>query len=146
MTITIRRATSQDKAHWLQMRQGIWPEASDEYLDFDMDELLASRQNIIFLAFIGLEPAGLIEASIRDFGEGCDTSPVGYVEAWFVRSEYRRSGVSKRLLQAAEDWARSKGCVEMASDTWLDNDDAIRAHKRHGYMEAERLVHFVKPL
>jgi hypothetical protein len=24
------------------------------------------------------------------------------------------------LLAAAEDWARKQGCVEMASDTWID--------------------------
>ena len=46
----------------------------------------------------------------------------------------------------AEDWARGKGCSEMASDTWLDNEASIRAHVKLGYAEVERLVHFVKQL
>ncbi|MHB8778501.1 MAG: GNAT family N-acetyltransferase, partial [Anaerolineales bacterium] len=46
----------------------------------------------------------------------------------------------------AEDWARERGCTEMASDTWLDNEASIRAHLKLGYLEVERLVHFVKPL
>jgi aminoglycoside 6'-N-acetyltransferase I len=46
----------------------------------------------------------------------------------------------------AEDWAREKGCTEMASDTWLENEASIAAHLKMGYDEAERLVHFVKKL
>jgi hypothetical protein len=34
----------------------------------------------------------------------------------------------------------------MASDTWLDNDVSIQAHKKLGYEEMERLVHFAKRL
>ena len=34
----------------------------------------------------------------------------------------------------------------MASDTWLDNEASIRAHVKMGYVEVERLVHFVKKL
>jgi aminoglycoside 6'-N-acetyltransferase I len=50
------------------------------------------------------------------------------------------------LTQSAEGWARDQVCTEMASDTWLDNDASIRAHKKLGYHEVERLVHFVKQL
>ncbi len=35
MSFTIRRATLEDKPDWLRMRQGLWPEAPIEYLDFD---------------------------------------------------------------------------------------------------------------
>jgi aminoglycoside 6'-N-acetyltransferase I len=49
-------------------------------------------------------------------------------------------------VKAAEDWARSQGLTEMASDTWLDNEVSIRAHLRMGYEETERLVHFAKKL
>jgi aminoglycoside 6'-N-acetyltransferase I len=50
------------------------------------------------------------------------------------------------LVQAAEEWARSQGLTEMASDTWLENEVSIRAHLKMGYQEAERLVHFMKKL
>jgi L-amino acid N-acyltransferase YncA len=55
-------------------------------------------------------------------------------------------GLGKALVQAAEEWARSQGLTEMASDTWLENDASIRAHLKMGYEEAERLVHFIKKL
>ncbi len=50
------------------------------------------------------------------------------------------------LTDTAENWAREKGCKEMASDTWLENGSSIRAHAKMGYIEVERLVHFVKQL
>jgi aminoglycoside 6'-N-acetyltransferase I len=50
------------------------------------------------------------------------------------------------MTQAAENWIREKGCTEVASDTWLENEPSIRAHVKMGYCEVERLVHFVKKL
>jgi aminoglycoside 6'-N-acetyltransferase I len=50
------------------------------------------------------------------------------------------------LIEAAEAWARSKGCRRMASDALIDNAVSIEAHARLGYHEVERLVHFAKNL
>jgi aminoglycoside 6'-N-acetyltransferase I len=146
MEITIRNVTQEDKTEWLHMRKGIWPEAPQEYLDFDMDEILASDIDLVIFVCDRDRPIGLTEARIRDYGEGCETSPVGYLEGWFVQEEYRGKGIVGIMTQAAENWARGKGCTEMASDTWLDNEPSIRAHIKLGYDEVERLVHFVKKL
>jgi aminoglycoside 6'-N-acetyltransferase I len=146
MNIEVRRAAGGDKETWFYMRKGIWPEAPDEYLGYDLDEILASENDAVFMAFVDGQPAGMIEVSLRDYGEGCETSPVGYIEAWFVNHGFRRSGVAGALTGAAENWAREMGCTEMASDTWLDNEASIRAHRKQGYVEVERLVHFAKRL
>lgn len=146
MEIVIRRAQNEDKNDWFRMRKGIWPDAPDEYLNFDMGDILASEDDAVFFALAEDRPVGLIEVRIREYGEGCETSPVGYLEGWFVQEEYRGKGVVGIMTQAAENWAREKGCTEMASDTWLDNEPSIRAHAKLGYYEVERLVHFVKQL
>lgn len=146
MEITIRRVTTEDHEAWFEMRQGIWPEAPDDYLRYDMDDILASDKDAVFMAFADGIAAGMIEARLRDYCEGCETSPVGYIEAWFVNARFRGSGMAAGLAHAAEDWARGMGCSEMGSDTWLDNEASIRAHLKLGYSEAERLVHFVKQL
>ena len=146
MEITIRRVTPQEKEEWFKMRKGVWPEAPDEYLNFDMDDIFTSEQDIVFFALVQNKPVGMIEARIRDYGEGCETSPVGYIEGWFVQEEYRGKGIAGALTQAAENWAREKGCAEMASDTWLENERSMRAHEKMGYIEVERLVHYVKQL
>jgi aminoglycoside 6'-N-acetyltransferase I len=71
---------------------------------------------------------------------------VGYIEAWFVDENLRGGGIAGLLITAAENWARGMGCSDMASDTWLENETSIRAHAKQGYVEVERLVHFVKRL
>jgi aminoglycoside 6'-N-acetyltransferase I len=146
MNIEVRRAVDSDKGLWFSMRKGIWPEAPDDYLGYDLDDILGSDIDAVFIAFVDSQPAGMIEARIREYGEGCETSPVGYIEGWFVHENFRGSGVAGVLTGAAENWAREKGCTEMGSDTWLDNETSIRAHVKLGYVEVERLVHFVKQL
>lgn len=147
MSFSIRRATAQDKPEWLRMRQGLWPDAPIEYLNFDMDDRLADPDYVVFIA--SSEEGKLvafIEAGLRDYGEGCETSPVGYIEAWFVNEHIRGQKLGREMVNSAEQWAREKGCSEMASDTWLENEASIAAHWKLGYEEAERLVHFVKRL
>ena len=146
MEVTIRQAVQDDMNEWFKMRKGVWPEAPDEYLNFDMEDIFASEQDRIFFALVENKPVGMIEARIRDYGEGCETSPVGYIEGWFVQEDHRGKGIAGALTQAAENWAREKGCSEMASDTWLENEVSIRAHLKMGYVEVERLVHFVKQI
>jgi aminoglycoside 6'-N-acetyltransferase I len=146
MDFEIRRATEADKAEWFRMRRGVWPDVPDDYLDYDMDEILRSENDAVFMAFCGGQPAGMVEARLREYAEACESSPVGYLEAWFVHTDFRGEGVAGALVHTAENWARDKGCTEMASDTWLENEPAIRAHTKHGYYEVDRLVHFVKQL
>ena len=146
MEITIRRIAQKDKTEWLRMRKGVWPEAPDEYLNYDMDVVLSSDRYAVFFAVLGEVPVGMIEVHLRESAEGCFSSPVGYIESWFVDENLRGKGIAGLLTDAAENWARSKGCTDMASDTWLENETSIRAHAKMGYVEIERLVHFVKQL
>jgi aminoglycoside 6'-N-acetyltransferase I len=147
MSFAIRRATDEDKWEWLRMRQGLWPEAPVEYLTFDLDERLVDPDYAIFVASNAEgQLVAFVEVGLRDHGEGCETSPVGYIEAWFVGEYVRGQKLGRDLIHAAEEWARGKGCAEMASDTWLENEASIAAHLKLGYWEVERLVHFVKRL
>lgn len=147
MSFSIRRATFEDKSDWLRMRQALWPDAPVEYLILDMDDRLADPDYAIFVASnTDGRLVALIEAGLRDHGEGCETSPVGYIEAWYVDEHIRGQKLGREMVYAAEGWAREKGMTEMASDTWLDNAAGIAAHWRLGYVEADRLVHFVKRL
>jgi aminoglycoside 6'-N-acetyltransferase I len=147
MSFAIRRATDEDKWEWLRMRQGLWPDAPVEYLTFDLDERLVDPDYAVFVASNAEgQLVAFVEVGLRDHGEGCETSPVGYIEAWFVGEYVRGQKLGRDLIHAAEEWARGKGCAEMASDTWLENEASIAAHLKLGYWEAERLVHFVKRL
>ena len=145
--IIIRRATYADKSEWLRMRLSLWLDGTAESFSKDMDGLLADPLMPVFvIARPGGGLGGFLEAGTRKYAEGSESSPVGYIEGWYVDEDLRKQGVGKALVKAAEDWARSQGLTEMGSDTWLENEVSIQAHLKMGYEEAERLVHFVKKL
>lgn len=89
---------------------------------------------------------GFVELSIRGYAEGCDTDRIGYLEGWYVAPEWRRRGIGRALVLAAERWAQAQGCREFASDTPLENVASQAAHRALGFIEAERVVCYCKPL
>jgi aminoglycoside 6'-N-acetyltransferase I len=90
---------------------------------------------------------GFLEVGLRSSADGCDAAQaVGYVEGWYVVENHRRQGLGGELLRAAEDWARGQGCIEIASDTSIDNAVSQRAHEALGFEVAERSVLYRKAL
>jgi aminoglycoside 6'-N-acetyltransferase I len=73
---------------------------------------------------------GFLEVDLRSHADGCDPArPVGYVEGWFVQEKFRKQGVGRELMRAAEGWAHTQGCREIASDALIDNKDSQHAHE-----------------
>ncbi|MBU5444712.1 aminoglycoside 6'-N-acetyltransferase [Paenibacillus sp. MSJ-34] len=125
----------------------LWPDNSREYVRSEFEELLESEKDIFYLAFVEGVYVGFIHMSLRhDYVEGSHSSPVGYVEGIYVDHKYRRKGISKKLVEAGEQWSKSLGCSQMASDTQLDNDGSQQFHKKIGFREAGRIVAFIKDL
>jgi aminoglycoside 6'-N-acetyltransferase I len=143
----IRTYRDGDLAEWLRMRRSLWGDCPDEQQAREMDEVLAGDLDEVFFAERpdgGL--CGFLEAALRSRANGCDSSPVGYIEGWFVDEDVRRQGVGCALVEVAEVWARSKGCRQMASDAELWNDVSHQAHRAVGYEESARLVLYKKDL
>jgi aminoglycoside 6'-N-acetyltransferase I len=144
----VRQAQREDWSEWLRMRSTLWPHCSRERHESEISAILGERGQAT--AFVSPRSqgglCGFIEVAIRPFVEGCQTRPVGYIEGWYVDPDSRWRGIGRSLVTAAEQWARSKGCKEMASDTEVSNLDGEEAHRRLGYTEVSRLVHFKKDL
>ena len=125
----------------------LWPHHSREEMAEEFAPLLAVEDAAVF----GWQQEGRWEAFAqcqlrRDYVEGCETSPVGYLEGIFVREPLRGQGVAKALLARCEAWAREQGCTEFASDCELSNEDSLRFHLATGFQEAGRIVCFTKRL
>jgi aminoglycoside 6'-N-acetyltransferase I len=143
----VRRLFRDDVSALQKLRAGLWPEISELDNAFECEEFLANLDSsAVFVCADGSRLTGFVEVSLRKFADGCSTSPVGFVEGWFVVPECRRQGIGRQLLAAAEDWARSKGCTEMGSDALLENEASHLAHAHLGYAEVERAVRFRKDL
>ena len=147
MTYTIRRATAQETHTAAQLAVQMWEDATPEALEAEFAAQLQSGESTVLLALCDKQAVGFAQCGLRhDYVEGCDTSPVGYLEGVFVKEPHRRKGVARRLLAACEDWARGKGCREFASDCELENRDSLAFHMQNGFAEANRIICFCKKL
>ncbi len=130
------------------MRHQLWPEDAAEH----REEVAAyfADQSKTLQTFVAEQPdaalVGLLEASVREYAEGCASSPVAYAEGWWVDPAFRRQGIGRALMVAMERWARGLGLVEVASDTELVNQDGQAAHAALGFEEVERVILLRKSL
>jgi aminoglycoside 6'-N-acetyltransferase I len=143
----IRAYRDADWPDWLRMSLALFPHHSAEELAAGMREFGGRLDAAVFVAERSDSSlAGFVEVGTRPYADGCVTSPVGYVEAWYVDPDVRRRGYGLALLAAGEEWARDRGYHEMASDSALDNQVSHAAHRRAGYEEVDRVVQFRKAL
>ena len=144
----IARCASPDEPGWRELRAALWPDCADEDHDRDTVAYCSSARYAAFIARDAANRAlGFVEVSLRsDYVNGTSTSPVGFIEGLYVIPEARMQGVARSLVRAAEDWARDKGCSEMASDTPLENEGSQAMHRALGYADGDRVVYFRKDL
>ena len=143
--VTIRSLRETDDVEWLRLRCALW--------DYDVEEI---RHEMALIradleqqpVFVAERPegglCGLVEVTIHTEAPGCDSGRIGYLEAWYVDPDYRQQGVGRRLVDAAEAWARSVGCREMASDTHVSYPLSPAAHAALGYQVVD--IYFRKDL
>src|SRR6185295_5352649 len=135
----VRLFREADFPRWIALRAELWPEEAPAALE-------AEPPLTIFVAEEGGSVVGFLELGFRAYAEGCTSSPVPYVEGWYVGADWRRRGIGGALMRAAEEWSRSRGFPELASDTLADNRLSRTAHEALGFEEVETLVVFRKAL
>jgi aminoglycoside 6'-N-acetyltransferase I len=145
----VRRVRAADAQPWLEMRNRLWPQAERADLGDEIDRHFAGDpplDHVFVYEEAGGTLSGMLELSLRSHADGCASSPVPFIEAWFVHERARRRGVGTALVRAAEYWALAHGFTEIASDTQIGNERSIRAHKALGFDEVERAVYFRRGL
>jgi aminoglycoside 6'-N-acetyltransferase I len=151
--IYIRPAHLQDCAPLARMRAALWPDSATKQHAQEVTLILqgnaTSTLPVIYLVAETTDQVlvGFLEAGLRSHADGCDpTRAVGFIEGWYVAEGHRQRGVGRKLMAAAEEWARDQGCIEMASDTWIDNNLSQCVHEALGYTVVDRCVHYRKAL
>lgn len=134
-------------AEWLALRRALYPRLDEATHHREMEAMLGSGDRAGFLVCDETGRAvGLLELSVRAAVDGCLTSPVGYIEGIYLVPAWRGRGIGAELVRFAEDWARQRGCAEIAADTELSNLAAQRFCERQGFVETYRIVEYRKPL
>ena len=144
----VRRAVPSDSSQWAALRQALWPPEEPGEHEREIAAFFAGTLHDVADVFLAIDESGravgFAEVSLRSHAESCHSTPVAYLEGWFVDEAVRRSGVGAALIEAVEAWGRSQGCHEMASDTELDNVISQQAHQALGFEEVDRVVCFRK--
>jgi aminoglycoside 6'-N-acetyltransferase I len=139
--VTIREIVEGDRDDWVRLRDALWPGSPADH-DAETRDYFETRAKvpIVFVAEVDGRVVGFLELDYRKYAPGCTSSPVPFIEGWYVEPALQGKGVGRALVEAAEARARAEGHDEMASDAELDNAGGIAAHLALGYEEVERVV------
>lgn len=136
-----------DLDDWARMRAALWPGGPEAELRQGAAAMLAAqaREALNLIARIDGAAAGFAEATLRhDHVNGCETSPVVFLEGLYVMPGHRRHGVAEALVARIGEWGKTMGCTELASDALADNLNSHAFHRAAGFEETERVVYFRK--
>lgn len=143
----IRKATADDSRILAEMAIQMWDSNSVDELETEFIEMLNNSQYVFFIKYVDSKPVGFAQCGLRtDYVEGTESSPVGYLEGVFVKENFRNMGYAKEMLLACENWAKTMGCKEFASDCELDNVVSFKFHIAMGFDEENRIICFKKSI
>ena len=145
--MTIRDIVESDRSDWVRLRDALWPGSLSDH-DAETRKYFTERSEgpTVFVAEADGRLVGFLELDYRKYAPGCRSSPVPFIEGWYVEPAVQGRGIGRALVEAAEARARAAGHHEIASDAELENRDGIAAHLALGYEEVERIVCFRRSL
>lgn len=125
----------------------LWPDCEFEEEYEEYRKRIGLENEICYLIKEQEHYIAFIHLTIRnDYVEGAENLPIAYLEGIYVRPDFRKKGVAKKLIVVAEEWVKQKGLGQIASDAPITNLSSIEFHTKTGFSEVERIVCFVKNL
>jgi aminoglycoside 6'-N-acetyltransferase I len=145
--MTIREIVESDRHEWVRMRHALWPGSLSDH-EAETQQYFSERSQVptVLVAEADGRLVGFLELDYRKYAPGCRSSPVPFIEGWYVEPAWQRQGIGRALVEAAEGRARAMGHHEIASDTEVENADSLAAHQALGYEVVERVVCFRRSL
>ena len=141
------RAAIEQATELTPLVKQLWSEHPSEELTRILENYIGGTDSAVFAEHREGKPIGVALCCLRhDYVEGCDTSPVGYLEGIIVRDGYRAQGIARTLCRECESWAKEMGCTEFASDCELTNTDSLHFHLNIGFKEENRIICFKKTI
>jgi ribosomal protein S18 acetylase RimI-like enzyme len=115
--------------HLFQSHDG--PAREQEYLQ----GILNDENAAIFVIEHGAELIGFIHVYVKSTPDIAIVVPRRYavIETLMVKNGFKRQGLGKLLVKAAEDWSKGKGASSVNLSVYDFNQSAIDFYKKVGY-------------
>ncbi len=114
----------------------------DSKLRASLKKIIEGDESVIFIAEVGGQPVGFAEVYVRQ--DKPDPARVsyryGHLQSLMVDEAVRRHGVGRRLMEAAERWAREQGATEMRLDIWEFGQGPLGFYEKTGYRTLRRTM------
>lgn len=104
--------------------------------------LIKGPESAVFVADEGGELIGFVTVRVQQAPDDPILVPRRFatVDMLAVRSDRRRQGVGRTLMEATHSWARDQGLQEVQLNVWEFNRRAIGFYESLGYRTASRLM------
>ena len=143
-SIKIRKARRGDAARIAQLSGELGYPASAEQIATRLRQLTPASKHAVFVAESqGAGVIGWVHVSVSHLLES-DTR--AEVNGLIVAEGQRSEGAGAKLLQAAEEWARRRGCKGMNVRSNVIRERAHKFYEVHGYEHYKSQKAFRKPL
>lgn len=153
-TSTIRSATEQDieemillymEFHAFHVR-GVsdrlrTPDISDDTrLQNTLHDILQRKDAQIFVADLNGTLVGLAEVYVREDEPNpfIVTHRYGHLQSLIVTTPYRKIGLGKQLVMAAQQWAKEQKATEIQLDIWEFAEGPLHFYEALGYRTLKR--------
>jgi GNAT superfamily N-acetyltransferase len=143
--ITIRRATMADAPAMAELITQLgYPSTSGE-MSRRLRDIFQHSDYLAMVVETGHHIVAMAGACLGYFFEKNHTH--GRLIAMVVDASVRNQGIGARLLEAVEEWMRSRGVAEMIVNSHISRLDAHRFYEAYGYeTTGVRLVKILSPV
>ena len=115
-------------------------EIAHEYLSHLL-KLCEESKGKIFVVEVHSEVVGMISVYIEEDARHLrKAKKYAYISDLMVLPQYRSEGVTKELLSAAEDYARSKNVHTIQAAVLSEHKDGLSGYSHNGYHQFEIVV------
>jgi aminoglycoside 6'-N-acetyltransferase I len=139
----LRSVNRNEFSLWSKYRKSLYSELDDDYDQEEMKNIFDSDSWLCqFVEDNDGKLIGLVELSFRNIADGCLSTPVPYLEGFYLVENKRNKGLGKKIIQLLVDWCKEHGYTELATDTELKNERAQRFYEKLGFKEIDRIVEY----
>jgi GNAT superfamily N-acetyltransferase len=128
--VKVRRAEAKDAARIAELSGQLGYPAMPDEIRMRFGKLRRSSADAVFVGQSGNEVIGWVHVSVCHLLE---VPTRGEINAFIVADGQRSKGAGAQLLEAAEDWARSKKCEQMSVRSNVIREAAHAFYERHGF-------------